>query len=192
MIRRAPLLPPHLICVIFAIHPSEGDAVRDGTRCDVVMTDDRQADAETLEEAEVTFVQVANAMICHEGTLTLHGVSPSTLYFSAWPRRIVGHIGSTEFVDTWREGGDTFADDPPHAVLAFIDPEADVEDVPVVLRDPVPGDGTLSYSVQVTASPLPSYGGPCSLFIEPFMRPLSPNAVAELHRRTRRRAQRSD
>jgi len=41
---------------------------------------------------EEMFVQIARAVTTDDGTLTLRDVSPSTLYFSDRPERVVGHM----------------------------------------------------------------------------------------------------
>ena len=54
-----------------------------------------------LEDIEALFVQTAASMSSEGDTVTLHGLSPSTLYFSDRPQREVGHMTSRSFVDLW-------------------------------------------------------------------------------------------
>ena len=78
-------------------------------------------DAELIEEM---FVQVARGATSADGMLTLSGISPSTLYFSDRPERVVGHMTNAQFVELWAAdtpGENTFASDPPNAVLSFVD-----------------------------------------------------------------------
>ena len=89
----------------------------------------------------------------------------------------------------WGEGDDSFAADPPNAVLSLFEDEH-VSDVVVVLRDPVLSNGDLSYSVDVTDGDLVATSGPVSLFIDRLGRPLSPMSVAGVRRRSRRRGRR--
>ena len=72
-----------------------------------------------LEDMEALFVQTAASMSSDGGRITLQGVSPSTLYFADRPEREVGHMSSREFVDVWGEGENSFAANPPNAVLSF-------------------------------------------------------------------------
>ena len=57
-----------------------------------------------LEDMEALFVQTAASMTSDRGTITLHGVSPSTLYFADRPQREVGHMSSCHFVAHWAAG----------------------------------------------------------------------------------------
>jgi alpha-galactosidase len=45
-----------------------------------------------LEDMEALFIQTAASMTSDRGTITLHGLSPSTLYFADRPQRDVGHM----------------------------------------------------------------------------------------------------
>jgi len=148
--------------------------------------------AEQLETEESMFVQTAQGIESDGKTLTLRGVTPSTLYFSDRPQRVVGHMTTTDFVDLWAIGDNSFESDPPNAVLSFLEPGADVpEDAVVVLKQPnLDGAGALSYSIDMLEGTIPTKTGPVTLFIDPFGRPLSPVSVCGIRRRGRRRAQR--
>ena len=142
-----------------------------------------------LEDIEALFVQSAASMTSDGNAITLHGVSPSTLYFADRPQREVGHISSRQFVANWGEGDNSFAMNPPNAVLSFAEPGDRLpEDTVVVIQDPKLNADTLTYNVTVLEGSLPTTTGPCALFIDPFGRPLSPVSVAGMHRRARRRA----
>lgn len=141
------------------------------------------------DEIEAMFVQTAGGARSDAETLTLTDLSPSTLYFSDRPQRIVGHLSPKHFVDLWGEGANSFAKDPPNAVLSFLD-EGEVEDAVVVLRYPKLEGDQITYKVEVLESKLPAKAGPCTLFIDPLGRPLSPVSVAGMHRRMRRRERR--
>jgi hypothetical protein len=144
-----------------------------------------------LEDIQALFVQSARSFTSKHGSLTLHGVSPATLYFSDRPRREVGHLSSHHFVELWGEGENNFLDDPPNAVLSFMDVEsAPPEDSVVVIRAPQLDGDVLSYSIELLEGAIPASGGPCSLFIDPLGRPLSPVSLAGMRRRDRRRARR--
>ena len=143
------------------------------------------------ELIEEMFVQVARGVTTTEGSMTLVGASPSTLYFSDRPERVVGHMTSQQFVEQWNQGADSFAADPPNAVLSFAEPRADTPaDVVVVLRDPTIGEDSISYAIEVLDGEVPVEAGPCTLFIDPLGRPLSPVSAAGMHRRDRRRMRR--
>jgi len=151
--------------------------------------DDHQI--EELQAEESMFVQTAQGAASDGVTLTLRGVTPSTLYFSDRPQRVVGHMTTADFVDLWDEGENSFEEDPPNAVLSFLGPREDApDDAVVIIRGPRLSDGTLSYSVEVLEGVLPAETGPVTLFIDPFGRPLSPVSVAGVRRRGRRRVRR--
>ena len=150
------------------------------------MVDDRLIDE--LEAEESMFVQTAQGITNGDGTLTLEGITPSTLYFSDRPQRIVGHMTTADFVALWGEGENSFESDPPNAVLAFLEPgETTPEDAVIVITNPHLDNGRLSYSIDVLEGSVPAQTGPVTLFIDPFGRPLSPVSVAGVRRRERRR-----
>jgi hypothetical protein len=141
------------------------------------------------DEFEALYAQSATGMAYADGQLTLNGIAPTTLYFSDRPQRITGHVPTEEFFDSWGEGDDSFADDPPNAVLSIFT-EDEIHDVVVVLQDPALDGDQMSYSVDILDGEMPSSGGASSLFIDMIGRPLSPVSVAGVHRRGRRRERR--
>lgn len=135
-----------------------------------------------VERIDALFVQSATGLTTGVGTVTLHGLTDSTIYFADRPRREVGHIPSRRFVELWDAGVDSFAVDPPNAVLSFLEDSEDTpEDAVVVLRDPRLDGDALTYRVEVLDGRLPATSGPCALFIDVFGRPLSPASVAGVH-----------
>ena len=158
------------------------------------MTDSQMTEKQMVEELEAEqsmFVQTARA-VTNDGTrMTLKDVTPSTLYFSDRPKRIVGHMSTVDFVDLWAEGDNSFEEDPPNAVLAFLEPGAEApDDAVVVIRQPRLENGELSYSIETLEGTVPTQTGPVTLFIDPFGRPLSPVSVCGVRRRERRRDRR--
>jgi len=147
--------------------------------------------AEQLETEESMFVQTAQGVDSEGGTLTLRGITLSTLFFSDRPQRVTGHMTTAQFVELWAAGDNSFDTDPPNAVLAFLEPGGDVpEDVVVVLKKPILGGADLSYSIEVLDGTVPAHAGPVTLFIDPFGRPLSPVSVCGVRRREGRRMRR--
>jgi len=153
------------------------------------MVDEKQT--EELQAEESMFVQTAQGVTSDGGTLRLTGVTASTLYFSDRPQRVVGSMKTTDFVDLWGVGDNSFAADPPNAVLSFLDPGGEVpEDAVVVIKDPRLEDGQLTYTIDVLEGKVPAQAGAVTLFIDPFGRPLSPVSVCGIRRRQRRRMRR--
>ena len=144
-----------------------------------------------VENIEAMFVQSASGLTSSDGSVKFHGLAHSTLFFADRPKRVVGHLHSRKFVEQWGEGENSFADDPPNAVVSFLENGDTVpEEVTVVLRDPQLDGDTLTYKVEVLDGTLPVSAGPCSLFIDPIGRPLSPVSVMGVRRRERRRMRR--
>lgn len=143
------------------------------------------------ESAQYLFVQTSHSITSSGDRLTLHGVSPTTLFFSDRPQRITGHGATEEWVKTWSEGDDSFASNPPNATLSVLGGQEEVEDVVLVLRDPQLKGSRLTYTVSVLDGELPASGGAASLFIDIIGRPLTPVSVAGEARRTRRVVRRS-
>ena len=147
-----------------------------------------QVTEQQLEDMEALFVQTAASMTSDRPTITLHGFSPSTFYFADRPKREVGHMSTRHFVDNWTEGDNSFADNPPNAVLSYAEPGDRLpEDAVVVIQDPHLDGDALSYSIKLLDGTVPAATGPLALFIDPFGRPLSPVSAAGMHRRERRR-----
>jgi hypothetical protein len=141
-----------------------------------------------LEEIEALFVQTSASMTSDGESIKMQGVSPSTLYFADRPQREVGHMSSRQFVDLWADGDDSFATNPPNAVLSFAEPSDRLpEDAVVIIQDPQLDGEVLSYRIKLLEGEVPRSTGPCALFIDPFGRPLSPVSAAGIHRRARRR-----
>jgi hypothetical protein len=145
-----------------------------------------------LEDIEALFVQTAARLTSDsDKVITLHGLSPSTIYFADRPKREVGHMSTSLFVELWGEGDNSFSKDPPNAVLSFSEPgDRTPEEVVVTIRSPALRKDALSYEVEVLSGKLPQSTGPCALFIDPFGRPLSPVSAAGINRRERRRDRR--
>jgi hypothetical protein len=149
------------------------------------MPDDVQKE---LEEIEAMFVQVARNMTSDGGKVTFHGLSPATLYFSDRPQRVAGHLTAQQFVDEWDKGENSFAADPPNAVIAFLEEGDEApEDAIVVLKDPRLDGDDITYGYEVLEGAVPAKGESVSVFIDPFGRPLSPVSLAGMNRRARRR-----
>jgi hypothetical protein len=139
-----------------------------------------------LERIDALFVQGAARFTSKQGTVTLHGLADSTVYFADRPRREIGHIPSHRFVELWAAGVHSFAVDPPNAVISFLDDEGSTSDVVVVLHEAMLEGDDVTYRIDVLEGTLPEEAGPCSLFIDVFGRPLSPVSVAGSKRRSLR------
>jgi hypothetical protein len=143
---------------------------------------------QTLEDIQALFAQTAREITTDGDRVTLHGLSPATLYFSDRPQRVVGHLTTKQFIEEWDLGENSFAADPPNAVISFVeDGDQTPEDAIVVLKDPVLTGDSVTYTIEMLEGSLPAKGELVSVFIDPFGRPLSPVSVAGMNRRARRR-----
>jgi hypothetical protein len=141
-----------------------------------------------LTEIEAMFVQVAREMTTEGDRVKFFGLAPATLFFADRPRHVVGHLSARQFVEEWDKGENSFAADPPNAVISFLESNGQrPEDAIVVLKQPHLEGNNISYSVDVLKGSLPAQADSVSIFIDPFGRPLSPVSVAGMHRRARRR-----
>jgi hypothetical protein len=138
--------------------------------------------------AQLLFVQNAAGVEVGTGgrTLTLKGVSPTTLFFSDRPVRIAGHYRTEEYLQFWKGGPDSFLKDPPNATLSVFEKGKDeLADVVVTLRNPRASGSDLTYDITVVAGALPKSGiGPASLFIDIIGLPFTPLSFAGVARRT--------
>ena len=141
-----------------------------------------------LEEIEAMFVQVAREMATEGDRVKFFGLAPATLFFADRPQHVVGHLSAKQFVEEWDKGENSFAVDPPNAVISFLEANGErPEDAIVVLKQPHLAGTTITYTVEVLKGSLPAQADSVSIFIDPFGRPLSPVSVAGMHRRARRR-----
>jgi hypothetical protein len=133
----------------------------------------------TPDRIDGLFVQSAAWFSSDEDDMTLHGIVTSTVYFADRPRREVGHMPTSRFLEFWDEGRGAFAEDPPTAVLSFLDLDSSPrDDVSLVLRAPRLEGDALTYRREVLEGTLPSEAGACSLFIDVSRRPLVPASGA--------------
>jgi hypothetical protein len=127
------------------------------------------AAAQTMAPAkapEFLFVQTAKDIAYKDGVLTLHDVSPVTVFFSDRPQRIVGHVRNDLFLKKWAEGGNSFKSDPPNAVLSVFNDKTPPTGAVVVLNNPRLSGNNLTYDVQTLKGALPTTGIEGTLFID--------------------------
>ena len=126
------------------------------------------------EKVDLLFVQNSStvAVDVEKHTLTLAGLSPTTIFFSDRPVRIAGHYTTEEFLKLWSEGKDSFLASPPNATLSvFQKGKAELADLVVKLTNPRLKGNDLTYDITVMEGQAPKVGGPASLFIDFFVMP---------------------
>ena len=123
------------------------------------------------EDLSLLFVQTSAGMSADldAKTIRLIGIGAQTVYFSDRPNRIAGHIPLEKFVNGWTKGDDSFADNPPNAVLSVYN-EAGHENALVVIEITAPrmDGGDLVYDYKIIDGEMPTSGTASSLFIDTF------------------------
>lgn len=139
-------------------------------------------------EPQFLFVQGAQRAELADGTLTLYGVAPTTIFFTDRPERQAGHVETEYFIEVMLEDHDpdSFTKDPPNATLSVFDGE-NVEEIVMTLGPPKVEGDKITIPVTVLEGSTEIEGGPVSLFIDPIGMPLTPISIAGAHRRAVRR-----
>jgi hypothetical protein len=120
-------------------------------------------------EAQLMFVQSAEDVEVDPAkkTLRLVKVNQQVLFFSDRPVRMAGHYTMPEYLDTWRQGKDSFAQDPPNATLSVYEPGRKEQLLVVItISNPVVDGADLLYTYKVIDGAMPTSGGATALFID--------------------------
>ena len=141
--------------------------------------------AEDTTAVDYLLVQTAKGLTIDKAAnrLTLLGISPITLFFSDRPERIAGNMKTTAFVPFWSMGRDNFRSDPPNADISFLD-GGTMQQVVVVLQDPVLEGDALHYTVRTLAGDFPAKAEDVSVFIDVIGMPWTPASYAGVARRS--------
>ena len=148
-----------------------------------------QTAAQDAKQADYLFVQTANALSFDKATnkLTLHGVSPVTVFFSDRPERIAGNMKTSAFVPFWSQGKDSFLSDPPNADISVVEGK-ELRQIVAVLKSPELNGRDLSYTVKILQGEMPAKAEEVSVFIDVIGMPMTPVSYAGVARRSYRRA----
>jgi hypothetical protein len=146
---------------------------------------------EEAETCNALFVHSAQDVTMDADTLTMKGASPTVIFFCDRPERFAGHLSVENFLNSVTQGKDSFAEDPPNAVVSILSGDEVVDVVVTLSKKPTVNGDELVYSdIEIIEGELPKTGGAGSVFIDVIGRPMSPGSVAGVHRRHRRRAMR--
>ncbi|MGB9650106.1 MAG: hypothetical protein WCB44_34105 [Stellaceae bacterium] len=133
------------------------------------------------------FVMNAHGASLQGQTLTLAGVSPTSIVFADRPVRAAGHLPTEALLEEWTTGD--FAKDAPNATVSVLSKDGlSAHDVVVELRTPHLEADRLTFDVRVLEGDLAGADGPASLFVDIIGMPLTPLSFAGVARRTARRA----
>jgi hypothetical protein len=131
------------------------------------------------------FVMNARGASLQGQTLTLAGVSPTSIVFADRPVRAAGHLPTEALLDEWTTGD--FAKDAPNATVSVLNKDG-VSARVVELRTPHLEGDRLTFDVRVLEGDLAGADGPAAVFIDIIGMPLTPLSFAGVARRTARRA----
>jgi len=117
-------------------------------------------------------------------TLTLNGVSSSSIVFADRPVRSAGHQSTADVIAEWGSGDDSFAKNPPNATVSVFAKDGTVKDAVVVLKTPKLEGDKLIFNVQTLEGDLAGGDGAAAVFIDIIGRPMTPMSFAGAGRRT--------
>jgi hypothetical protein len=133
------------------------------------------------------FVMNARGASLQGQTLTLAGVSPTSIVFADRPVRAAGHLPTEALLEEWTTGD--FAKDAPNATVSVLGKDGvSARDVVVELRTPHLEGDRLTFDVRVLEGDLAGADGPAAVFVDIIGMPLTPLSFAGVARRTARRA----
>lgn len=117
-------------------------------------------------------------------TLTLTGVTPSSIIFADRPVRSAGHQPTADVIAEWGSGDDSFTKNPPNATLSVFGKDGLVKDAVVVLKNPKLEGDKLTFNVQILEGDIAGADGGAALFIDIIGRPFTPMSFAGVARRS--------
>jgi hypothetical protein len=140
-----------------------------------------------VEMVPSLFVMNARSAGLQGQTLTLAGVSPTSIVFADRPVRAAGHLPTEALPEEWTTGD--FAKDAPNATVSVLSKDgAAARDVVVELKNPHLEGDRLTFDVRVLEGDLAGADGPASVFVDIIGLPFTPLSFAGVARRTARRA----
>jgi hypothetical protein len=140
-----------------------------------------------VEMVPSLFVMNAHGASLQGQTLTLSGVSPTSIVFADRPVRAAGHLPTEALLDEWTTGD--FAKDAPNATVSVLSKDGvSAQDVVVELRSPRLEGDRLTFDVRVLEGDLAGADGPAAVFVDIIGLPFTPLSFAGVARRTARRA----
>jgi hypothetical protein len=140
-----------------------------------------------VEMVPSLFVMNAHGASLQGQTLTLAGVSPTSIVFADRPVRAAGHLPTEALLDEWTTGD--FAKDAPNATVSVLSKDGvSAHDVVVELRSPRLEGDRLTFDVRVLEGDLAGTDGPAAVFVDIIGLPFTPLSFAGVARRTARRA----
>jgi hypothetical protein len=109
-------------------------------------------------ELSLLFVINAKRGVISADQLELENVANAVVYFSDRPERIAGHIALESFLKSWNKSADSFAADPPNAVLSITEDGKTFNTVVVVLKNPTFKGEKLTFQIKIIEGVVPANG----------------------------------
>ena len=120
--------------------------------------------AESHQKPALLFISTAEALVSNGDTVIFSGVNPDIVWFTDRPERQSGSITPARFLEVWHAGADSFAGDPPNAVLTL---EGHVATPVIVeLSNPRLDGATMTYDISVLHGSLPAKAGATSIVFD--------------------------
>ena len=111
------------------------------------------------------FVVNARSASLQGQTLTLAGVSPTSIVFADRPVRAAGHLPTEALLEEWTTGD--FAKDAPNATVSVLGKDGvSARDVVLELKSPHLEGDRLTFDVRVLEGELAGADGPASVFVD--------------------------
>lgn len=152
MVTLLPLFETTMIKGVFA-QTTGGEGVSDAVELDSGMNETAAPGNNNTNGPKFLFIQSAQSGSISDVnattyTLELNDVSDKTIMFSDRPDRIVAATNTTDFIGNWSIGPDSFAIDPPNAVV-ILDDEVQRHLAVIELFNPVydPFTDTLKFDI---------------------------------------------
>jgi hypothetical protein len=123
---------------------------------------------------QTMYVHSARGMRFDGHRLVLLELAPSTVYLTGQPARIMGHLPTGMFLDRWYADAGSYPTQPVAAVLSLLEIEnRNARDVHLQAALPRIAETGLVYEVTVLNGDIPAAPGGCTLFIRPFLTPVT-------------------
>ncbi|MEM1130569.1 MAG: hypothetical protein AAGH83_08600 [Pseudomonadota bacterium] len=127
-------------------------------------------DADTAKqdsERSFLFAQSGEGLTVTEETIALVKPFGKTTWVTNRPERDVGQISNERFASAWDEGENSFAADPPNAVITVAGRLSAI----VVLTDISVGSDEISYDYELMSGDLGEKSAPTTILIDPSRGP---------------------
>ena len=167
-----------------AIAQTVGAAIAQGAPAPAMKTIGAPSAAAKPEIVPSLFVLNARGATLQGDTLTLTGVTPSSIIFADRPVRSAGHQPTADVIAEWGSGEDSFTKNPPNATVSVFGKDGLVKDAVVVLKNPKLEGDKLTFNVQTLEGDLAGADGAAALFIDIIGRPFTPMSFAGVARRS--------